>query len=718
MSGTDPTVLKILNGVQSGVEVTLSDGTYLVGSGSDADLHLVDVSLLPNHLRLRVAGGKVEIATVDGSLRTSAGLSLDPKSEWHALEPLDVVTAGTTNFALGPRSAKWASIVDERRDASALAARPTGAPAGAEAGWFARARTLAVPAALLLIVAILAGWYAFGRNERSTSYARAGADLGTVRAALDQFPFGRPIEAHQEVDGIIYVNGYIDTPVERRALAGALDKSGVGVRVRLYVLETMRSEIAELIKSQNVDVTFDLGHHGRLALDGLILDKGQAEKFVALVKDRVLGLAAVDSNIRTAETLLTDVQKLVATAQLQPWLLLRLDHDLIEVNGVLPADKIDAWVGFLQSYATRYAKDIALRSFVQLQTKDGKLVPVPTGGILLGRGDIADGDVKLDIDKLKAGAFGLGDVFVGETNSAKAVKSDEAAADGSSKTQATAPQTIGIAPEGPAPTARSTAASQTPGAAVQAPGAGPPNRDRADDGTAASSGSVEAERAVAGALEESARSILKRLRDGGLDDPALTKALALLASEENGVGPGSGIPPWYVPLLTGRADADKDHKACWGGTGLDADSLLPALFWLDLLSASESLSIDSLPVAQQLLLLEVALDPAGVTECAKRSPQAEAAAAHSLYLREIQRNPGFIAFITRTLPSFPIEVGGASLARNRFILTRAGSKMFEGAAPDRGSRLVLVGELGVGVQTRTGLSVSIFGPDISWTLTR
>ena len=66
---------------------------------------------------------------------------------------------------------------------------------------------------------------------------------------------------------------------------------------------------------------------------------------------------------------------------------------------------------------------------------------------------------------------------------------------------------------------------------------------------------------------------------------------------------------------------------------------------------------------------------------------------------------------------FEIDVAGASTAGERYIQTRAGLKMREGAAPDAGSRLVMVGELGVAVEHTAGLSAVIFDSDLNW-LTR
>ena len=53
-------VIASINGPCAGVgwlKVALRDGVYALGSGSDDDIQLIDVSLRPGHARLRLAGG-------------------------------------------------------------------------------------------------------------------------------------------------------------------------------------------------------------------------------------------------------------------------------------------------------------------------------------------------------------------------------------------------------------------------------------------------------------------------------------------------------------------------------------------------------------------------------------------------------------------------------------------------------------------------------------
>ena len=101
---------------------------------------------------------------------------------------------------------------------------------------------------------------------------------------------------------------------------------------------------------------------GLLTLEGVILNEARAARFVELVKGRVLGLSGVESKIRTATVLLNEIERLADTAQIRSFVLLRIADDLIEATGAIPAEKVDAFVGFLQSYARRFARDTPVRS--------------------------------------------------------------------------------------------------------------------------------------------------------------------------------------------------------------------------------------------------------------------------------------------------------------------------------------------------------------------
>lgn len=457
-SSTHTAIFKILSGLQAGSEVKLLPGEYVLGTDRQDDLQLIDVSISPHHAKLRISSGRIALAGLAGALRTASGLSIDPNGPFQDIEPLDVITAGTTRFALGYSTSQWSTVIEDVSGAGAVADHRS-----AEIGWVDRLRLLAIPiVALGLVVAFLV-WLAVGAGMVPFGVQMQGdrEDVAVTRAALDRFPFGRSVVIHQEADGTIYVTGYVDTPVERRALQAAVEKTGIPARIRLWVRQTIRSEVQSLIAAEKVPVVFQFSDAGVLTLDGVILNETRAARFVDLVKERVLGLSRVDSRIRTATSLLSEIERLADTAQIRSFVLLRIANDLVEVTGAIPAEKVDAFVGFLQSYARRFARDIPLRSFVQLQgaTTSGVDRSILVGGIPSGA------DIRLDPEKMAEGIYETKDILPGGTEDGRRA-TQQGVAPGSGRR---APSTLGLQRGG---SATGTAAG-IPGPAT-APDGSPP----------------------------------------------------------------------------------------------------------------------------------------------------------------------------------------------------------------------------------------------------
>jgi type III secretion system YscD/HrpQ family protein len=680
---TDQTILKVLSGVQSGAEVALRPGEYTVGSGLDDDIQFIDVSLKAGHAKLRVQSGKIEIAAGSGSVSTQNGLRIAAGADdWQEVEPLDIITAGTMRFALGPRTANWTTLTDADTTADVPPLPRPQKSKRLAAGRFMPVdlRRIAFPAVLLLAVVAVGGWYyAFASGVRANSTVSSRNDAEVIRTALDQFPFGRPIRVKQEVDGTIYATGFVESAVERRALLGAVEKSGVSNRFRVGVLESMRNEIDSFIKAEKVSVTSTLSPAGDLTLDGIVLNEDNAKRFVDRLQGLVVGLRQVDSRIRTAKSLLGEIEKLSRLSQIDNYVLLRLDGELVEANGVLPIDKIDSWVGFLQSYSRRFAKDIGLRSFVQLQNANGTLMPAPTdaGGIVLG-GKGRPNDVVLDVDRLARGDYKQTDIFVGGAKNSPPPKVEPAVARG------------GMPPF--------TFAADKPAT---------------PDGPAAEKPLFDPEN-----LTRRANGLLRGWREGNPGD-AIAKALETVAAaraklDQNASGNPLDNAKKYLPLLPATGAVPVGSDACRAGSRLTAQNLPAALFWLDLLSVSTTMSLSDLDRDEQAFILEAALNPRLAATCLQRAASSEGAASTSLYLSEAARNPDFVRYVTRNLPTFALDITGASLTNGRYVQTRTGLKMREGQAPDGTSRLSQVGELGVAIQLKDGYAALIYAPEINW----
>jgi len=174
--------------------------------------------------------------------------------------------------------------------------------------------------------------------------------------------------------------------------------------------------------------------------------------------------------------------------------------------------------------------------------------------------------------------------------------------------------------------------------------------------------------------------------------------------------PAAPLAQRYAPLLA-SADPGVPDQQCWPNSHLSRKNVTGALFWVDLLSVSRTLSLTDLDPAIQPLVLEAALSPQWTATCAA---QALGHPAQSAYLYEASRNPDFVRYIARDLASFPIDIAGVNVAGQRYIQTRAGRRMTEGAAPDDNSRLFLVGELGALFKRGEGYATSVYGTSLNW----
>ncbi len=705
--------------------MSLAPGEYTLGSGAEDDIQLVDISLKAGHARLRVASGKVEISAGAGPLRSAHGLQLSAESKsWQEVEPLDVITAGTIRFALGPPTAQWSTIADA--ESGDKAAAP---PAKSPETWKGRALAMIGNKRVLqlagpsLAVLLLAGFGAFyvaggGPIQEQLRGASQLSDLDATRAALAGFPFARDIAVTQEVDGTVFATGFVETLTERRAIVQAIERTGIPVRLRLQVRDTLRNELDALIKDQGLQVTYTLSERGDLVLEGRILDDAKAERFLSLVHDGLTGLHSVESRLRTARLLLDGVQKLAKSSGIHETTSFMLRGPVIEATGAIPADKVDAWVGFLQAYSRRFADDIQLRSMVQLVDERGQLVVdansgTPGSAILVGKAG-AKGNV-LDVDKLRQGAFDLGDVLVGAPR--KQIRQADAGAEASKPAPPPAPAPKPIA--SPEPAMRGHGLSFDEVVALAKYKRSLPKQQPAETlastaqslimkwGRGELGGSPDGEKinAALGGLAEKWSSVVddQRGRSSSGESEAMRQRMLMETK--------------LVPLLNGEAsDPTTPDRACWPGAHIDIDRLPTALFWLDLLSDSDIFSLVTFKKSDQSLILEAALNPAAIKLCAKRIELATGVtlAALSLYLQEVEKNPEFIRFILRDYNPFPLEISGARISGDRFVQTRTGQKLHEGAAPTGATRLAHIGELGVAIQNETGFSVIIYGPRLSW----
>jgi len=669
-------ILKALSGTQSGVEVALTDGEYTLGSGQDDDLQFVDVCLKSGHARIRIEEDKILVAGGAGTVVNEAGMVIDAgDDEWRELEPLEVVTIGASSFAIGPADADWADLsarIDRQKPSGRKQDVKRESRAGGK-GWLKYG--LAASSLLALVLAVI--WLTLGSLMADKNFIATANTNGveTVRAALDRFPFGKSIDLREEVDGTIYATGYVEEPAERRALHDAVDETGVSANLRLGVLSSIRTQVSAAIESFGVDVTFDVTKEGVAAFDGEILSDEKSERFFDYIRGEVRSISSVESNVKTASTYFAEVEGLAERSGIDDTVLLRLQDERIEASGVVVTDKVDSYVGFIQSYANRYADHIPLTSYVQLVDEQGRVISqsVPTYlGPSGGPGE--NGATKLNLARLKqGGVLGASDLFRNPDDDGLVTGAVPEASSGE--------------------TARGKATSE----------------DIVDEEPQAAAGLSLARTD----LSKGVRDLLSN-SDRGADEVLKNWDGKAAVSDEAGEGDARQR---YLPLvLTAAAGADR----CWEGSRLKVTDIPAVLFWLDYLSLSKSASLVDFEQKNQFLLLEAALNPSRTRQCAKKLASAEGVHFDqmSLFLDEAERNPFFIRYLVRDFVPPALDVSGVMLQeRERFIQMRDGTKVHEGSSPNVESKLMSVGALGALLQRDNNVTPIVYSDNLAWKMT-
>jgi type III secretion system YscD/HrpQ family protein len=682
-------ILKVLNGVQEGAEVSLLPGEYTIGTGENDDIQLIDVSVAVEHARIRIGAGTIEAAGGSGSVLLGSTATLPAGSAFQEIEPLDVIEIGMVRFVLGPSNANWNTLIDKHGDANQgkgdqvkrdssllgrLAARQTTAENVL--------RQLILPVVLSFVM-LGAGIWFFSNHETSTSQGVTSAEnQTTVRAALDQFPFGKSVKLRVEADGTLFAEGFVQDNFERRALVQAIEKNGGEVNLRIKVIDVLRNEIDGLIRAENLPITYELSSDGAATLKGVVLDAHVADSFVERLEVSVIGLKSVVSEIRTAETFLREIQELSRLAEIDSYVILRLDEELIEATGILPTDRIDGWEGFLQAYVRRFADDIGLRSFVQLQSSEGTLTAANVGKVrpvVISGKKRSEDDIVLNARELVQGNYQTSDFFA-RTDS---LSSGEQAYPYKMDALESHLSTLNL-------------------------------RSKFD---------IEP---VVEASNELINQWINRKRTSPQDDDLTKLAIGRMKLEQvrhdeiqsdsvafdfNKDADRREAAIRYFPIFTTRLNAD-DSETCRAGSRLTRSNVPIALFWLDLLSISETVSLKTFRPEEQAFVLEAALDPSLAVNCLPAGNKQ--LRTYSIYLAEIERNPAIVRVVTRHMSSFPMDVTGASLAESRYVQMKDGQKLKEGGAPDAESRLSVIGEFGAVVQKKDEFSTVIYNPTLNW----
>lgn len=666
-------ILKILSGIQSGVDIALADGDYVLGSGNDVDIQIFDVALSPQHAKLIVRNGKVSITALGGSLRTRSGMRAEAGGKTLEVLSLDLIMAGTTRFAVAPADANWAEL-----NSTMLEGLNTTDFLTRQGRWlaFAREKKKSVVAASAAILVL--GYWVFPHSMLYISDWSKHPTAGGVQAienAIRAFDFAERLKVETNPDGLIHIQGFLDTKKDRQAIVDALHSTGINTQTDIVVLDTLRAKITALIDENAPEISFTLSPTGDITLKGLILDDKKAENILQLLKDNADDAVSIHSDIQTGSDLLNKVVELSGQARLSPFINFQLDESVIEATGAISKDRLDAWAGFLQAYAHQFAEFIPLRSLVQLQTADG----TPVGpaalkdALYLAADNVAEGLPHISIERLKNGSYTAADLLIGgsDTNTVTLDKLAQAVDPLPSRARSSTPSNKHV------------------------------NINELLQGIQSiDSPNLNALAVKAIQLWESKK--LLDLKDG------TPLSIALDSLNQSSSAAFSTISDYTRQL---RKNSHAGTRSCWSGSKLTMGNITGALFWLDVLSHDSGPSITSFDENTGGLLVEAALNPLQTAACAHLVSDGH---LNSRYLAKSVGNPNSAVAMFETGQSVPLKITGISLSTPRYFQTSTGMIFKEGDRIDPRTNVLTIGETGVAFTRTNGFAIAMFGTDLSW----
>src|SRR5690606_18234261 len=327
--------------------------------------------------------------------------------------------------------------------------------------------------------------------------------------------------------------------------------------------------------------------------------------------------------IVTQTGLLQAVAELATKAHIAPFVSFQLADVVIEAEGALGIDMLDAWAGFLQAYSSRFADAVSLRSYVQQRNPDGAALPVAPG-MALYLGEAEPDGRSINMQRLRDGTYTAADLLIGGDAAATAGRTNDV-----SEAQEPRPPAPSYSP---ATTRRSVDMVKLLNSSAE--------------GTSLADLTIKA-------IQLWEADKLKELEGGAMLHKAIDKL------KERAIFPGAS-PAQYKTVLAQRRRAPS--RACWAGSRLSMQNAVGAVFWLDLFSKNDMVTLADFESAYGELLVEAALNPLQTAKCVG---VASDGSLHSHYLETVSKEPHTIRTLLSALPAYSAQKIGRASCRER-----------------------------------------------------
>lgn len=341
-----------------------------MGTGDENDIVLWDSYAAPRHLRLRVGpDGTVEAEALAPGVRVGKEpLEGAPRK----LLPYQMVTVGSTVFAVGPASDTWVGASAPLPQPPPTAFDPSTRKEEGMSGEEARTNGKAghphgrrvrhlVLASLAILLAGLAIW---GIVATYVISSRPSVHRTTVAQLLDQLGLSHRVSVVQEPNGAC-VRGYVNTEDELRDLEGRIRLLDPALKLAVWARDQIRSNALSVLTGMGLPLGADCPEDGVVRIYGFLPKRDVLEKAVEQIKKDVSGVREV----RVEDVIGPEEMASYLNGFLERWKLERLVRftyagSTVTARGTIPVGSETLWLDAKKALLEELGSGIRLENEV------------------------------------------------------------------------------------------------------------------------------------------------------------------------------------------------------------------------------------------------------------------------------------------------------------------------------------------------------------------
>ncbi|HHX8677462.1 type III secretion system inner membrane ring subunit SctD [Vibrio alginolyticus] len=343
--------IRILSGVHTGVEVTLPEGTLVLGSDDFiADLVLSDAGVEANHFTLVCQQDSVILRGCEEANINSEDIAV--ADDGIELSRHAVVSVGVVKFALG--YAEDALIVSNVSDESSQQNTPV--VAVQRSSW--KKTTLIALLCSFVPSVIFAGMWYSQANGNNNEIVTEAEPIVLVRNILGELKLSDVRVEWNAAARQAVLEGYVEDRTQKLDLLGRIDVLGINYKSDLRTMEEIRRGVRFILRN--------LGYHqvkvengdetGTLLLTGYIDDASRWNQVEQILERDVPGLIAWKVELQRAGAYMDTLKALLTDAELLKKVQLVTSGDRIEVRGELDDIETTRFYGVTRDFREQYGE--------------------------------------------------------------------------------------------------------------------------------------------------------------------------------------------------------------------------------------------------------------------------------------------------------------------------------------------------------------------------